>query len=597
MVVIKPTSDALDQPTVMTQIREIAKINDENKVAIEQEFARLSPLVDKVSNLEDRTEDLEETVNGDAEKRIVGLVEQVENIDYHLTNDIDPQVEKITQAIKSIELKDGTVGTSFVMVTQKIDQKTPVTTELQMADENHNGFMPKESFNQIATNTRDIAILQGASLIYSITIVGEPTNANITSAFVTAHPTVTLEIGIRVADWNRDLQYACTNATSGSETWVQTNLIPVGTTTKIGGVKSSSTLGQITIENSGVMSLNGYDNIADATLDGSIRKDLDTTMQTVGNSTSGLVKDVDDLEASVINIKSDVTTIQGDITEISIAITNLDNDKLTNKNYTPSDVGKVITVNNDGNLVPLPTQQTGIQFVNQNNYKSILTPTDIAINITEDISVTTVSSYSNGSNFAFRTNPSSSIKKHRILIDLTNGNINNNTWNDMTTVYTVGTSSINWGQTGSYIIIQNTTDTGSIRTTLDNYLRNAIADRYLYRGNSNYEQRIYLADSLTNPTKLICYRTITFPSTKPESNKWYPSSYITLQDNSQIWILSKNSVGTSVSLTGTWYFMGVSSSNSDFWIGGSNYLYVPTITGIKATSEPTPSDCYIVYDN
>lgn len=158
----------------------------------------------------------------------------------------------------------------------------------------------------IANNTSRISVLEQSALTYDISglVSADPTNAEISAAFHQKYPSIPIQPGIRVADYNNAhfWQY-------GNNTWILLTHIDVQTATNqsLGIVKGSNTDGKIFVETDGSMSLKGYDTLVskDATHDSKI-----STLETgLGNANAR----IDATNTNVANNAQDITTANGNI--------------------------------------------------------------------------------------------------------------------------------------------------------------------------------------------------------------------------------------------------------------------------------------------
>lgn len=158
----------------------------------------------------------------------------------------------------------------------------------------------------IANNTSRISVLEQSALTYDISglVSADPTNAEISAAFQQKYPSIPIQLGIRVADYNNAhfWQY-------GNNTWILLTQIDVqlATNQSLGIVKGSNTDGKIFIEMDGSMSLKGYDTLVskDATHESKI-----STLETgLGNANAR----IDATNTNVANNAQDITTANGNI--------------------------------------------------------------------------------------------------------------------------------------------------------------------------------------------------------------------------------------------------------------------------------------------
>ena len=159
----------------------------------------------------------------------------------------------------------------------------------------------------IANNTSRISVLEQSALTYDISglVSAEPTNAEISAAFHQKYPSIPIQPGIRVADYDNAhfWQY-------GNGTWIQltqVSNVQTATNDSLGVVKGSNTDGKVFVETDGSMSLKGYDALVskDATHDSKIG-----TLETgLGDANAR----IDATNTNVANNAADIVTANGNI--------------------------------------------------------------------------------------------------------------------------------------------------------------------------------------------------------------------------------------------------------------------------------------------
>ena len=159
----------------------------------------------------------------------------------------------------------------------------------------------------IANNTSRISVLEQSALTYDISglVSANPTNAEISAAFQQKYPSIPIQPGIRVADYDNAhfWQY-------GNGTWIQltqVSNVQTATNDSLGVVKGSNTDGKVFVETDGSMSLKGYDTLVskDATHDSKI-----STLETgLGNANAR----IDATNTNVANNAADIVTANGNI--------------------------------------------------------------------------------------------------------------------------------------------------------------------------------------------------------------------------------------------------------------------------------------------
>ncbi len=251
--------------------------------------------------------------------------------------DISGLKTRMTDAEGDISTLDATVKTAVkeVTVTQdastvyhkaiKISGSTEIDA-LPVASRTQAGVMSASIYggfeDQINNNSDRISVLESLGTVYDITgLVGtDPTTNEITAAFNSKYPGVTIIAGMRVSDYdNAHLwQY-------GNNEWIILTQVVIATATNqsLGTVKGSeSSAGKVYVESDGSMSLNGYDALVskDSSQDGKIaaleswRTTATSQIATLDADLTTAEGDIDTLESSVAGVASDVSTLSGKVT-------------------------------------------------------------------------------------------------------------------------------------------------------------------------------------------------------------------------------------------------------------------------------------------
>lgn len=262
--------------------------------------------------------DLKTKTNGNA-----AAIEALENevgpetvagtIQYRL-KDIDT---KLPTAIKEVEMiADASTVThkaTHISGTAESDA-LPVVSREQAGIMSASVYAAMEDV--IANNTSRISVLEQSALTYDISglVSADPTNAEITAAFHQKYPSIPIQPGIRVADYNNAhfWQY-------GNNMWILLTQINIQTATNesLGIVKGSNTKGKVFVETDGSMSLKGYDELVskDATHDSKIS----TLESGLGNANAR----IDATNNNVAKNAADIVAANGNISTNSNDITDL----------------------------------------------------------------------------------------------------------------------------------------------------------------------------------------------------------------------------------------------------------------------------------
>jgi prefoldin subunit 5 len=153
-----------------------------------------------------------------------------------------------------------------------VQSRNPITgtnsssnLDLTLATSSKSGIMPKESFNQITTNTQDIAALKGASRRYPTTeeLPGTLTQSQVQTIYESAGGSTSPNDNDSLISFNSNtINYVWTYYSSiGGWYFRGIDTVQLATQSAPGIVQGSITDGKILVENDGTMSLNGYDDI------------------------------------------------------------------------------------------------------------------------------------------------------------------------------------------------------------------------------------------------------------------------------------------------------------------------------------------------
>jgi hypothetical protein len=172
---------------------------------------------------------------------------------------------------------------SSASVEQTLDVSLPIVTSTTA------GFATAGLFNQVTTNTADIATLKGTSRVGAHLGTSYPiTQAQVQAAWDAAKPGITVVEGSTVV--NMDDWHAWTYMNvSGTDQWVDRGVdtINQADNNTIGIVKGSATgAGTIFVENDGTMAVNGWDDLNTTV------SNIDTTLEDLGDDFDAHVADV-----------------------------------------------------------------------------------------------------------------------------------------------------------------------------------------------------------------------------------------------------------------------------------------------------------------
>ena len=286
--------------------------NTEN-IAVHQGWlsANTTDINKNTSKLKEQEKDITalKTKTNDSAAAIKALEDEVGpetvagTIQYRL-QDIDT---KLPTAIKEVEMiADASTVThkaTHISGTAESDA-LPVVSRTQAGIMSASVYAAMEDV--IANNTSRISVLEQSALTYDISglVSADPTNAEISAAFQQKYPSIPIQPGIRVADYNNAhfWQY-------GNNMWILLTQINIQTATNdsLGIVKGSNTNGKVFVETDGSMSLKGYDALVskDATHDSKIN----TLEVGLGNANAR----IDATNTNVANNAADIVAANGNI--------------------------------------------------------------------------------------------------------------------------------------------------------------------------------------------------------------------------------------------------------------------------------------------
>ena len=317
-------------------------VND-NTADLENLKPRVSVTEDKIAALTPRVatcEDAIDTLEGE-----IGTESTAETIRYRIG-----QLEtKVPTAVKEVTVTQdaSTVYHSATKISGVVEKDA-----LPVASRTQAGIMSASIYgsfeDQINNNSDRIAVLEQIGVTYDISglVSSDPTDAEITAAFNSKYPTISITAGMRVADYNHAhfWQY-------GNNQWIALTQIVVNKASNIslGTVKGEeSALGKVYVESDGSMSLNGYDNLVskDTTHDnkistletwqataksqieglGATDTALDSKISALSTRVSTAEGDIDDCETGISGLKTRATTIEGNVTALTTRVSTTESD-------------------------------------------------------------------------------------------------------------------------------------------------------------------------------------------------------------------------------------------------------------------------------
>jgi len=205
------------------------------------------------------------------------LIDKYVNTEFTLEGDDST----VTLKLKMTNLRNGIV--------QQYSFPLPIAGSV-IDDVMQAGIMPPATYRAVGDHEDRIKALElGGAGTISANLGATPSQTDLTNAWQAAKTNAPVEgnsivnldtPGIR---WT----YLFNVATSNTE-WIQTGMtaLEIATDTKLGGVKSSATAGQVFVESDGTMSLNGYDDLDKGVTDNATN--IDNLGTNVGNLSDDL---------------------------------------------------------------------------------------------------------------------------------------------------------------------------------------------------------------------------------------------------------------------------------------------------------------------
>lgn len=245
--------------------------------------------------------------------------------------DITDLTDVTADAIVSTQISAD--ASTVTIVHTRIDSASD-SDPLPVASTSQAGVINASDYSAFLTMQEDIEGLKEVIVTYAVTLPSDtPTQAQITTAFQTAWPDKELIAGVKVADYDRGLFYQY-----DGDTWVlmtTPSTVPIATASTVGGVKSSSTDGEVAVNLGGTMSVNGWDALKSRVQDidgvgGSIEQleaEIEDLHDDIGDASSGIIKRLNEAENQIALNESDITDLNGDIVR-------LDGEKLSTSHIT-----------------------------------------------------------------------------------------------------------------------------------------------------------------------------------------------------------------------------------------------------------------------
>lgn len=242
--------------------------------------------------------------------------------------DITDLTDVTADAIVSAQISAD--ASTVTIVHTRIDSASD-SDPLPVVSTSQAGVMNASDYSAFLTMQGDIEELKEVIVTYAVTLPSDtPTQAQITTAFQTAWPDKELIAGVKVADYDRGLFYQY-----DGDTWVlmtAPSTVPIATASTVGGVKSSSTDGEVAVNVGGTMSVNGWDTLKSRVQDidgvgGTIEQleaEIDSLHDDIGDASSGIIKRLNEAENQIALNESDITELDGDIVRIDGNIATID---------------------------------------------------------------------------------------------------------------------------------------------------------------------------------------------------------------------------------------------------------------------------------
>lgn len=236
----------------------------------------------------------------------------------------------------------------------------------------------------IANNTSRISVLEQSALTYDISglVSADPTNAEISAAFQQKYPSIPIQPGIRVADYNNAhfWQY-------GNNMWILLTQINIQTATNesLGTVKGSNTDGKIFVETDGSMSLKGYDALVskDATHDSRIGT-LETGLGDANARIDATNTNVANNAANITAANGNISTNTNDITDLKGRMSTAEGQIATHETTIDQHTQSINGLTTDVNA--LQTSKQSNWHVTNRGIQSIITfDGNNAVHVTEDV--------------------------------------------------------------------------------------------------------------------------------------------------------------------------------------------------------------------
>jgi len=188
--------------------------------------------------------------------------------------------------------------------------------------------MPSAAFNQIATNTSDIGLLQQIGVRYAThQALPETLSQNdVLTIFQTDTGKATPNDGDTLVSFHSSTMLYAWIYFSSSNTWIFKGITAVmpATNTTLGIVQGSTNIGDVSVNLDSTLTANGLSNaITDI-------GNLDNRLTTVESDVSTINSDITNINSNISDINTDISVIQNDIIDIDVAMMGMQSD-ISNK--------------------------------------------------------------------------------------------------------------------------------------------------------------------------------------------------------------------------------------------------------------------------
>lgn len=345
---------------------------NKNTIDIQEQGKDIAALKTKTNDNSTAIKALEDEVGPET---VAGTIQyRLQNIDTKLPTAIK-EVEMIADAStvthKSTHISGTTESDALPIVSR--DQAGIMSASVYAAME-----------DVIANNTSRISVLEQSALTYDISglVSADPTNAEISAAFQQKYPSIPIQPGIRVADYNNAhfWQY-------GNNMWILLTQVNIQTATNdsLGIVKGSNTDGKVFVETDGSMSLKGYDALVakDATHDSRIST-LETGLGDANARIDATNTNVANNAANITSANGNISTNTNDINGLKGRMTTAEGQIATHETNIDQHTQSINGLTTDVNT--LQTSKQNNWHVTNRTIQSIITvDSNYTVHVTEDV--------------------------------------------------------------------------------------------------------------------------------------------------------------------------------------------------------------------